>query len=90
MKLALEDFAPDVNLIGLENVTDDPTTGIPQWKQLIQAHPDALAFIGLCSTHPADLAKIKSETPGAKWLVLGGEWTPERLRASRMALSTVC
>jgi ribose transport system substrate-binding protein len=47
VKLALEDFAPGVTLVGLENVSDDPTTGIPQWKQLIQAHPDALAFIGL-------------------------------------------
>jgi ABC-type sugar transport system substrate-binding protein len=79
VKLALEDFAPNVNLIGLENVTDDPTTGIPQWKQLIQAHPNALAFVGLCSTHPADLAKIKGETPGAKWLALGGELDPGTL-----------
>ena len=79
VKLALEDYAPGVTLVGLENVTDDPTTGIPQWKQLIQAHPDALAFIGLCSTHPADLAKIKAETPDAKWLALGGELDPGTL-----------
>lgn len=79
VKLALEDFAPDVQLSGLMNVTDDPSTGIPQWRQLIQANPDALAFIGLCSTHPADLAKIKSETPGAKWLALGGELDPGTL-----------
>ena len=79
VKLALEDYAPGVTLIGLENVTDDPTTAIPQWKQLIQAHPDALAFVGLCSTHPADLAKIKSEMPDATWLALGGELDPGTL-----------
>jgi ribose transport system substrate-binding protein len=79
VRLALADSAPNVNLLGLYNVSDDPSIGIPQWQQLVQAHPNAIAFIGLCSTHPADLAKVKAATPGAKWLALGGELDPGSL-----------
>jgi ABC-type sugar transport system substrate-binding protein len=80
VKLALEDFAPNVTLSGLLNVADDPAIGIPQWRQIIQTYPNALAFIGLCSTHPPDLAKIRASTPGAKWLALGGELDPGTLQ----------
>jgi ABC-type sugar transport system substrate-binding protein len=79
VKLALEDFAPNVTLSDLLNVTDDPATGIPQWQQIVQTYPKALAFVGLCSTHPADLAKVRAATPGATWLALGGELDPGTL-----------
>jgi ribose transport system substrate-binding protein len=61
-------------------VADDPSIGIPQWKQVVQAHPNALAFVGLCSTHPADLARIKAAAPGSKWVVVGGELDPGTLQ----------
>lgn len=80
VRLALSENAPNVNLLGLFNVSDDPSIGIPQFQQLVQAHPNALAFIGLCSTHPADLAKVRASTPGAKWLALGGELDPGSLQ----------
>jgi ribose transport system substrate-binding protein len=80
VRLALSESEPNVNLLGLFNVADDPSIGIPQWQQLVQAHPNALAFIGLCSTHPADLAKVRAATPGAKWLALGGELDPGSLQ----------
>lgn len=80
VRLALSENAPNVNLLGLFNVSDDPSIGIPQWQQLIQAHPNALAFIGLCSTHPADLAKVKAASPGAKWIAMGGELDPGSLQ----------
>ncbi|HSS61330.1 MAG TPA: substrate-binding domain-containing protein [Candidatus Limnocylindrales bacterium] len=80
VRLALSDYAPNVNLLGLFNVSDDPSIGIPQFQQLVQAHPNALAFVGLCSTHPADLAKVRAATPGAKWLVTGGELDPGTLQ----------
>jgi ribose transport system substrate-binding protein len=80
VRLALSESEPNVNLLGLFNVSDDPSIGIPQFQQLVQAHPHALAFIGLCSTHPADLAKVKAATPGATWLALGGELDPGSLQ----------
>ena len=80
VRLALSESQPNVNLLGLFNVSDDPSIGIPQFQQLVQAHPNALAFIGLCSTHPADLAKVRAATPGAKWLALGGELDPGSLQ----------
>jgi ABC-type sugar transport system substrate-binding protein len=79
VRLALSDYAPNVNLIGLLNVSDDPSIGIPQWQQIVQKYPNALAFVGLCSTHPADLAKVKASTPGAKWVITGGELDPGTL-----------
>lgn len=80
VRLALSENEPNVNVLGLFNVADDPSIGIPQFQQLVQAHPNALAFIGLCSTHPADLAKVRAATPGAKWLALGGELDPGSLQ----------
>jgi ABC-type sugar transport system substrate-binding protein len=57
---------------------DDPSKGIADWQKLTQVHSKALAFIGLCSTAPGLLARIKKET-GAKWIAAGGELDPRSL-----------
>ena len=67
--------APNVKIIKVK-VADDDIKGPVDWQAQIQAHPDALAFIGDCaSTAPPILGKIKKET-GAKWLVTGSELDP--------------
>ena len=67
--------APNVKIIKVK-VADDDVKGPVDWQAQIQAHPDALAFIGDCaSTAPPILGKIKKDT-GAKWLVTGSELDP--------------
>ena len=58
------------------NAADDDIKGPSDWQALIQAHPNALAFIGDCnSTAPAILGRIHQQT-SAKWLVTGSELDP--------------
>ena len=67
--------APNVKIIKVK-VADDDIKGPVDWQAQIQAHPDALAFIGDCaSTAPPILGKIKTDT-NAKWLVAGSEIDP--------------
>ena len=75
VKQIFAERAPNVKVIRVQ-VADDDVKGPIDWKAQIQAHPNALAFIGDCaSTAPPILGKIKQET-GAKWLVTGSELDP--------------
>jgi ABC-type sugar transport system substrate-binding protein len=72
---AFKQLAPNVHVIW-GNAADDDVKGPSDWQALINAHPDALAFIGDCnSTAPAILGKIHHDTH-AKWLVTGSELDP--------------
>jgi ABC-type sugar transport system substrate-binding protein len=67
--------APNVKIIKVK-VADDDVKGPIDWRAQIEAHPNALAFIGDCaSTAPPILGKLKKET-GGKWLVTGSELDP--------------
>jgi ABC-type sugar transport system substrate-binding protein len=72
---AFKQKAPKVKILRL-NAADDDVKGPIDWQALINAHPNALAFIGDCaSTAPAILGKIHRETH-AKWLATGSELDP--------------
>ena len=75
VKQIFAEKAPNVKVIRVQ-VADDDVKGPIDWKAQIQAHPNALAFIGdRASTAPPILGKIKQDT-GAKWLVTGSELDP--------------
>ena len=69
-----------MNLIGPLFAHDDPTQGFLDWQKIVQVHSTALAFVGLCSTAPANLAKVKAQTSNAKWKIVGGELDPGTLQ----------
>jgi ribose transport system substrate-binding protein len=72
---AFAEKAPSVKIIKVK-VADDNVKGPIDWRAQIEAHPNALAFIGDCaSTAPPILGRIKKET-GGKWLVTGSELDP--------------
>jgi ABC-type sugar transport system substrate-binding protein len=72
---AFAEKAPNVKIIKVK-VADDDVKGPIDWRAQIEAHPNALAFIGDCaSTAPPILGKLKKET-GGKWLVTGSELDP--------------
>jgi ribose transport system substrate-binding protein len=66
--------APNVKIF-VSNPADDNVKGVTDWQALIDAHPDALAFVGLASTAPAILGKIHKDTT-PKWIVTGCELDP--------------
>ncbi len=72
---AFAKYAPKVKVIW-GNAADDDIKGPSDWQALIQANPNALAFIADCnSTGPAILGRIHQQT-NAKWLVTGSELDP--------------
>jgi ABC-type sugar transport system substrate-binding protein len=66
--------APGVKIF-VANPADDNVKGVTDWQSLIDAHPNALAFVGLASTAPAILGKIHKDTH-PKWIVTGCELDP--------------
>jgi len=73
-KQVMKEKAPGVK-VSVFTAADDNVKGVTDWQALIQAHSKALAFVGLASTAPAILGKIKKDT-GAKWIVTGCELDP--------------
>jgi ribose transport system substrate-binding protein len=69
---------PGVKVLGPDFATDSYTQGLTDWQRIVLANPNALAFIGLCSTAPAVLARVKASDHG-KWLISGGELDPNTL-----------
>jgi ribose transport system substrate-binding protein len=73
-KQRMAEKAPDVK-VSVFMATDDNVKGVTDHQALIQAHPDALAFVGLASTAPAILGKLHQEMK-PKWIVTGCELDP--------------
>jgi ABC-type sugar transport system substrate-binding protein len=72
--------APGIKVLGPFDVKLAATENYAAWEALAQAHPDAIAMIGLCAPDIATLAKVK-EAGGYKWLIAGYDTTPENLAA---------
>lgn len=85
VRQALKAQEPGVSLIGPVVQTDNATQGVLDAQRIVLAHPNALAFVGLCSTSPAAFAKVKKDT-SAKWLVTGGELDPGNLQGIKQGL----
>jgi ribose transport system substrate-binding protein len=80
VKAALAAREPGVQLIGPYMQADNYTQGVLDAQSIVLAHPNALAFVGLCSTAPGNFAQVKAKDNG-KWLITGGELDPRNLTA---------
>jgi ribose transport system substrate-binding protein len=60
--------APDVKVLGPYQTYSDPGQNFGAWQSLVNAHRDALAFLGVGDADSYDLAKIKKSQHG-KYLV---------------------
>jgi ABC-type sugar transport system substrate-binding protein len=69
---------PGIKVVGMVYAADSYTEGLTDWQRIVLANPDARAFIGLCSTAPAVLARVRASDHG-KWLISGGELDPNTL-----------
>jgi ribose transport system substrate-binding protein len=68
---AFAEIAPDVNVEGPFDVGFDLAQVSAAARTLVQANPDALAFVGLCENEITAWSDIKQRS-GADWLVAGG------------------
>lgn len=76
---------PGIKVVGPDYAADSYTQGVTDWQRLVLANPSAVAFVGLCSTAPAVLAKVKASDHG-NWLISGGELDPNTLKGIKDGL----
>jgi len=62
--------APNVKVLGPYQTYSDPAQNYGAWQAQVNAHPTALAFLGVGDADSYDLAKLKQQRHG-KWLVAG-------------------
>lgn len=72
--------APNVKVLGPFQTYSDPGQNYSSWSAQVNAHPDALAFLGVGDADSYNLAKIKKSKNG-KWLTAGFDVDPKTLDA---------
>lgn len=72
--------APNVRIVGPFQTYSDPGQNYSAWSAQVNAHPDALAFLGVGDADSYNLAKIKKQKNG-KWLTAGFDVDPKTLEA---------
>lgn len=72
--------APGVKVLGPFQTYSDPGQNYSSWSAQVNAHPDALAFLGVGDADSYNLAKIKKSEHG-KWLTAGFDVDPKTLEA---------
>lgn len=72
--------APKVRIVGPFQTYSDPGQNYSAWSAQVNAHPDALAFLGVGDADSYNLAKIKKQKNG-KWLTAGFDVDPKTLEA---------
>lgn len=72
--------APNVKVLGPFQTYSDPGQNYSSWSAQVNAHPDALAFLGVGDADSYNLAKIKKSRNG-KWLTAGFDVDPKTLEA---------
>jgi len=85
VKAALKQREPGVTLLGPYMQMDNATQGVLDAQRIVLAHPNALAFVGLCSTAPGNFAQVKKQDHGS-WLITGGELDPRNLAGIQAGL----
>jgi ribose transport system substrate-binding protein len=85
VRAALKAKEPGVTLQGPFMQTDNYTQGVLDAQSIVLAHPNALAFVALCSTGPGNFAQVKARDHG-KWLITGGELDPRNLQGIKDGL----
>ncbi len=77
---ALEELAPDVEVLGPFDVKVDAVENYAQWEQLYAANPDTKAMIGLCAPDIASLGQLNEEF-GDTFIAGGYDLTEDNLNA---------
>ncbi|MFD4555107.1 sugar ABC transporter substrate-binding protein [Streptomyces sp. NPDC058469] len=72
--------APGVKILGPFQTYSDPGQNYSSWSAQVNAHPDALAFLGVGDADSYNLAKIKKAEHGT-WLTAGFDVDPKTLDA---------
>ncbi|MCX4987264.1 MULTISPECIES: sugar ABC transporter substrate-binding protein [unclassified Streptomyces] len=72
--------APDVEVLGPFQTYSDPGQNYSSWSAQVNAHPEALAFLGVGDADSYNLAKIKKAEHGT-WLTAGFDVDPKTLDA---------
>ncbi|MFI6245769.1 sugar ABC transporter substrate-binding protein [Streptomyces sp. NPDC051016] len=72
--------APGVKVLGPFQTYSDPGQNYSSWSAQVNAHPDALAFLGVGDADSYNLAKIKKAENG-RWLTAGFDVDPKTLEA---------
>ncbi|MFJ3669907.1 sugar ABC transporter substrate-binding protein [Streptomyces sp. NPDC090106] len=80
IKDTFEKQAPNVEIVGPFQTYSDPGQNYSSWSAQVNAHPDALAFLGVGDADSYNLAKIKQQK-GGKWLTAGFDVDPKTLEA---------
>lgn len=72
--------APNVEIVGPFQTYSDPGQNYSAWSSQVNAHPKALAFLGVGDADSYNLAKIKKSENGT-WLTAGFDVDPKTLDA---------
>jgi ABC-type sugar transport system substrate-binding protein len=83
--------APNVEVLGPFDVSDDPSENFSNWQRLVQTNEDALAFVGVCEFDLPSLVRIKDNDSGADYEIASIGINPEGLQGieSGTALAAV-
>ncbi|GGL00406.1 sugar ABC transporter substrate-binding protein [Mangrovihabitans endophyticus] len=80
IKETLAAKAPGIRVLGPFQTYSEPTKNYSAWSSLVNAHPDALAFLGVGDADSYDLARLKQEKNG-DWLTAGFDVDDKTLQA---------
>lgn len=88
IKDTLNKQAPGITVLGPFQTYSDPGQNYSAWLSQVNAHPDALAFLGVGDADSYNLAKIKQQR-GGKYLVAGMDVDPQTLQDVKAGLDFV-
>jgi ABC-type sugar transport system substrate-binding protein len=71
---------PNAKVVGPLDVKSEPTENFNAWKSVVQAHPDAIAFIGVGGQDGVSLPLIAKQT-GRTFLAGSADLPPEAVQA---------
>jgi ribose transport system substrate-binding protein len=76
----IKEKLPNVKISGPYDSKSEPTENYNAWKALVQAHPDAEAFIGVGGQDGVSLPLIEKQT-GRKFFIGSADLPPEAIQA---------
>lgn len=80
MQQEFQRLRPDLTVIGPLDSKQEPQENFDAWTNIIKAHPDGVAFLGVGDTDNASLAKIK-QTNNGTYLTGAFDLNPDGLEA---------
>lgn len=80
IKQEFQSKRPDIEVLGPFQTANDPQGNYNAWNNLVNAHPNALAYLGVGDQDSVSLAKIK-QTNNGKYLTAAFDLNPATLQA---------